>query len=314
MKHFPGIGIVAFIFILLPRAAVSASRILEVLDTDPVIKDPVRPKNLEGSQPLTIEFKNVSFAYAGADEDVLSDISFTAMPGEVTAVVGSTGSGKSTLINLIPRFYDATTGQVLINGIDIRDLKLKKLHSLIGYISQKSVLFSGTVASNISYGKLDATNDEIHEAARIAQAEAFIHKLEKTFDSPIAQEGSNVSGGQKQRLAIARALIKQPPIYLFDDSFSALDFTTDAALRKALEPKIKNSTVLIVAQRISTVINAQKIIVLDQGKIVGIGSHRDLMRDCPVYQEIASSQLSPDELRHALTVSANSVKPIQEEA
>jgi ATP-binding cassette subfamily B protein len=304
---------ITFIFILLPRAAVSAGRILEVLDTDPVIKDPPEPNHITDKQRVMVEFRHVSFKYGSADEDVLSDINFTALPGEVTAVVGSTGSGKSTLINLIPRFYDASEGQVLLNGVDVRDLKLHELHDLIGYIAQKSVLFSGTVASNIKYGKMHAEDSEVKEAARIAQAENFIRKLEDEFDSPIAQEGANVSGGQKQRLSIARALIKQPPIYLFDDSFSALDFTTDAALRKALEPKVKDATVIIVAQRISTVINAQKIVVLDQGQVVGIGTHSQLMKDCQVYQEIASSQLSPEELRHALTAQPQHLKPIEGE-
>ncbi|MGD0284128.1 MAG: ABC transporter ATP-binding protein [Candidatus Saccharimonadales bacterium] len=299
---------ITFIFILLPRAAVSAGRVIEVLDTDPVIKDPTEPKQLADNNRVSVEFRDVSFSYAGADEDVLSNISFTAQPGEVTAIVGSTGSGKSTLINLIPRFYDATKGQILVNGIDVRDLSLTDLHELIGYISQRSVIFSGTIASNISYGTEQASDDVIREAARVAQAENFIHKLEHSYESPIAQEGANVSGGQKQRLSIARALVKQPPIYLFDDSFSALDFTTDAALRRALAPKTKNATVIIVAQRISTVINAQKIVVLDQGRIVGVGDHRELMRSCEVYQEIASSQLSPDELRHALT-SPQHLKP-----
>jgi len=304
---------ITFIFILLPRAAVSAGRILEVLDTDPVIKDPPEPNHITDKQRVTVEFRHVSFKYTGADEDVLSDINFTARPGEVTAVVGSTGSGKSTLINLIPRFYDTSEGQVLLNGVDVRDLKLHELHDLIGYIAQKSVLFSGTVASNIKYGKMHAEDSEVKEAARIAQAENFIRKLEDEFDSPIVQEGANVSGGQKQRLSIARALIKQSPIYLFDDSFSALDFTTDTALRKALEPKVKDSTVIIVAQRISTVINAQKIVVLDQGQVVGIGTHSQLMKDCQVYQEIASSQLSPEELRHALTAQPQHLKPIEGE-
>jgi ATP-binding cassette subfamily B protein len=305
---------ITFIFILLPRAAVSAGRIMEVLDTDPVIKDPAQPKHIADTKEVTVEFRHVFFKYAGADEDVLHDITFTALPGEITAIVGSTGSGKSSLINLIPRFYDVNEGQVLINGVDVRDLKLHELHDLIGYIAQKSVLFSGTVASNIKYGKPEAKDNEIEDAARTAQAENFIRKLEKGFASPIAQEGSNVSGGQKQRLSIARALVKQTPIYIFDDSFSALDFTTDAALRQALIPKIQHTTVIIVAQRISTVINAQKIVVLDQGKVVGIGTHTQLMKDCQVYQEIASSQLSPEELRHALTAPAKKLKPLEDEA
>jgi ATP-binding cassette subfamily B multidrug efflux pump len=291
---------ITFIFIFLPRGAVSAGRILEILETDPAIKDPDNPSILKNRRNVGIEFKHVSFSYDGADDNVLSDVSFTAAPGEVTAIVGSTGSGKTTLIDLIPRFYDATKGEVMVGGIDVRELGLTDLHDLIGYISQRSVLFSGTVTSNIAYGRPNASRSEIEEAARIAQAESFIRKLEDSYESPIAQEGSNVSGGQKQRLAIARALVKQPAIYLFDDSFSALDFTTDAALRKALEPKIKYATVIIIAQRISTVINAKKIIVLDRGKIVGIGTHTELMRSCQVYQEIASSQLSPEELIEAL--------------
>ncbi len=292
---------ITFIFIFLPRGAVSAVRITEILDTKPVIKDPIKPVDIANKSQVSVEFKNVSFNYAGADDKVLSDLSFIAKPGQITAIVGSTGSGKSTLINLIPRFYDPTSGQILIGGVDIKELSLKNLRNMIGYISQNSVLFSGTVLSNISYGKQNASKMEVKKAAQIAQAEDFIQKLDNLYDAPIAQEGLNISGGQKQRLSIARALLKQPAIYLFDDSFSALDFSTDAALRQALIPEIKSATVLIIAQRISTVINADKILVLDRGKLVGIGTHSQLIKNCKVYQEIAESQLSNEELSEALT-------------
>ncbi len=288
---------ISFIFIFLPRAAVCGQRIQQVLRTDPAIQNPASPAQLTDAERVTIDFQHVSFAYGGADDNVLTDISFQARPGETTAIVGSTGSGKSTLIDLILRFYDPTVGQILINGLDIRDLNMSDLRNLLGFVSQRSVLFSGTVESNIAYGQQGQVSEEaIHRAARIAQADGFISKLKEHYQAPIAQEGANVSGGQKQRLAIARALVKKPPVYLFDDSFSSLDFTTDAALRRALEPETKNSTVLIVAQRISTIMHAQKIIVLDQGQIVGVGTHNQLMKSCPVYREIAESQLSTAEL------------------
>jgi ATP-binding cassette subfamily B protein len=287
---------ISIIFIMVPRASVSADRVMEVLETEPIIKDPEKPVHPEGNFGL-VEFKNVTFKYPGAELPVLQNISFTAVPGETTAFIGSTGSGKSTVINLIPRFYDATSGQILIDKVDIKNMRLEDLYEKIGYVPQKGVLFSGTVESNIKYGNPKAGNEEINKYANISQSEEFINKLEHKFSSPIAQGGSNVSGGQKQRLSIARALIKKPEIYIFDDSFSALDFKTDAELRAALMPEVKDKTVLVVAQRISTILSADKIIVLDKGKIVGIGSHRELMESCKVYKEIAYSQLSEDELK-----------------
>ncbi len=286
---------ISFVFILVPRAAVSGDRIAEVLETEPLIKDPKNPKIPKKLKGL-VEFKDVTFTYPGAESPVLHSITFEAQSGETTAFIGSTGSGKSTLINLIPRFYDITMGQILIDGVEVHDLKQEELHDKIGYVPQKGVLFSGTVESNIKYGKPNATNDEMIHAAKIAQADDFIKKLDGGYEAPISQGGSNVSGGQKQRISIARALIKKPEIYIFDDSFSALDFKTDAALRKALESETKDSTLLIVAQRIGTIINANKIIVLDEGKIVGIGTHQQLMKTCDVYKEIALSQLSEKEL------------------
>jgi ATP-binding cassette subfamily B protein len=287
---------ISIIFIMVPRASVSADRVMEVLETKPVIKDPKEPVHPEGNFGL-VEFKNVTFKYPGAELPVLQNISFTAVPGETTAFIGSTGSGKSTVINLIPRFYDATSGQILIDKVDIKNMRLEELYEKIGYVPQKGVLFSGTVESNIKYGNPKAGSGEINKYAKISQSEEFINKLEHKFLSPIAQGGSNVSGGQKQRLSIARALIKKPEIYIFDDSFSALDFKTDAELRTALRPEVKDKTVLIVAQRISTILSANKIVVLDKGKIVGIGSHSELMKSCKVYKEIAYSQLSEDELK-----------------
>lgn len=286
---------ISIIFIMLPRASVSARRIAEVLQTEPAIKDPSAPLTTteHGGQ---VEFKNVSFNYAGAEEPVLHNISFVAVPGQTTAIVGSTGSGKSTLVNLIPRFYDVTNGEILIDGIDVRKMTQEDLRSRIGYVSQKAMLFSGTVKENIAYGIPGAGEEEIQYAADISQASEFINELEKKLDNRIAQAGTNVSGGQRQRLAIARALAKKPDIYLFDDSFSALDFKTDALLRQALKNETRGKTVIIVAQRISTIMNAEKILVLDNGKIVGEGTHAELLRSSVVYQEIASSQLSEKEL------------------
>ncbi|CAG9611982.1 Vitamin B12 import ATP-binding protein BtuD [Bacillus rhizoplanae] len=287
---------ISMVSIMVPRASVSAQRIAEVLDTDISIRDAEEPKIFSSDKNGYVEFKNVSFRYPGAEEDVLSNISFTAKPGETTAFIGSTGSGKSTLINLIPRFYDVTSGQILIDGTDIREVSQKELREKIGYVPQKGVLFSGTIESNLKYGKKEATEEELVKASEIAQAMEFINAKPESFRTDISQGGTNVSGGQKQRLSIARALTKKSEIFIFDDSFSALDFKTDAALRKALNTEISGSTVLLVAQRISTIMNADKIIVLDEGKIVGTGTHEELMENCEVYKQIALSQLSREEL------------------
>lgn len=287
---------ISIIFIMVPRSAVSLRRIGEVLATVPKINDPEYPKHLPVSIKGIVKFDKVNFGYIGSSEPVLSDISFTAEPGQMTAIIGGTGSGKSSILKLIPRLYDINSGSITIDGVDIRDIKQKELHSHIGYVPQKTSLFSGTVASNISYGKPSATNKEMKVAAEIAQADDFINGLPDKFDSSIAQSGNNISGGQKQRLSIARALTKNPEIYLFDDSFSALDFKTDAALRHALNKKITKATFIIVAQRISTIMNAEKIIVLNDGKIVDIGTHDELIRKSSVYREIAESQLSATEL------------------
>lgn len=290
----------SMMFIMIPRAAVSANRINEVLAMEPSIVDPENPKSMVGSEKEkqigTIEFDQVSFKYPGAQEDMLKDISFTAQPGEVTAIIGSTGSGKTTLLNLIPRFYDITSGVLRINGEDVRDVKQSDLREAIAYVPQKSSLFRGTIASNLKYGKRDATMEELTKAAETAQALPFINEKAEGFMEPIATGGSNVSGGQRQRLSIARAIAKKAPIYLFDDSFSALDFATDAKLRQALNKEMSHATLLVVAQRVSTIKNAQQIIVLDDGKIVGKGTHAELLKSCNVYREIALSQLSEEEL------------------
>lgn len=285
---------ITMISIMLPRAGVAADRVNEVLNTEITIKEPQQPKQISGKG--TVTFKNVSFKYSNADDNVLNNISFEAKPGQTTAIIGSTGSGKSTLINLIPRLYDVTDGQILIDGVDIREISKHDLRAKLGYVPQKGVLFSGTIASNIKYGKEDATDDEMKLAAQIAQSVEFIEKKEEGYDDPIAQGGSNVSGGQKQRLSIARAVAKKPDIFIFDDSFSALDFKTDKALRKALADNTGDSTVIIVAQRISTILHADQIIVLDDGKIAGIGTHSELLRNCDVYRQIAVSQLSQKEI------------------
>jgi len=290
---------ISIIFIAIPRASVSIGRIVEILETDVQIKDPINPVRVP-RRGGKVEFKNVTFTYPGAAEPVLYNISFVAFPGQTTAFVGSTGSGKSTIINLIPRFYDATEGQVLVDEVDVRDMKQSDLRSRIGYVSQKAMLFSGTIKENIAYGNPNATQEEIFRAAATAQALEFIKELEQKFDSSVSQAGSNFSGGQKQRLAIARALAKNPELYLFDDSFSALDFKTDAALRNALKKETQGKTVIIVTQRISTVIDADKIIVIDAGRIVGEGTHKELLRTCSIYKEIAVSQLSPEELARDL--------------
>jgi len=287
---------ISMVSIMVPRASVSAQRIAEVLDTDLSIHDAAEPKTFASDKKGYVEFKNVSFKYPGAEEDVLSNITFTAKPGETTAFIGSTGSGKSTLINLIPRFYDVTSGQILIDDTDIREVSQSELREKIGYVPQKGVLFSGTIESNLKYGKKEATEEELAKAAEIAQAMEFINAKSESFRTEISQGGTNVSGGQKQRLSIARALTKKSEIFIFDDSFSALDFKTDAALRRALNNEIAGSTILLVAQRISTIMNADKIIVLDEGKIVGTGTHEELMENCEVYKQIALSQLSREEL------------------
>ncbi len=287
---------ISLIFIMVPRASVSAARVADVIETEPEIRDPEKPKRFPQQIKGVVEFKNVTFRYPGADAPVLKDISFTANAGETTAIIGSTGSGKSTVINLIPRLYDATEGRVLVDGLDVRDVAKEDLVEKIGYVPQKGILFAGTIGGNIRYGKDGASNTEVEKAARIAQADDFISEFDDKFDTPIAQGGANVSGGQKQRLAIARAVVKKPEIYIFDDSFSALDFTTDAALRAALKAETNKATVLIVAQRISTIMNADKIVVLDEGRVVGVGKHRELMKTSPVYREIATSQLSEKEL------------------
>ena len=289
--------LLSMVFIMVPRAAVSVKRVGEVLDTLPSIVDPPSPQQLPNDATGKIEFKDVTFTYPDADLPVLSSINFTAEPGQTTAFIGSTGSGKSTLINLIPRFYDVSAGQILLDGVDIRQLKLEDLYDQIGYVPQKGVLFSGTIASNIKYGNAKASQKLVEKSAKIAQAAEFIGELKNGYKNDIAQGGSNVSGGQRQRLSIARAIAVEPNVYIFDDSFSALDFKTDAKLRSALAKETKHKTVLIVGQRINTIMNTDKIIVLDEGKIVGQGTHQELMKNCQVYQEIAASQLSEDDLQ-----------------
>ena len=289
--------LLSMVFIMVPRAAVSVKRVGEVLDTLPSIVDPQSPQQLPHDATGKIEFKDVTFTYPDADLPVLSSINFAAEPGQTTAFIGSTGSGKSTLINLIPRFYDVSAGQILLDGVDIRQLKLEELYDQIGYVPQKGVLFSGTIASNIKYGNAKASQKLVEKSAKIAQAAEFVSELKNGYKNEIAQGGSNVSGGQRQRLSIARAIAVEPNVYIFDDSFSALDFKTDAKLRLALAKETKHKTVLIVGQRINTIMNADKIIVLDEGKIVGQGTHQELMKNCEVYQEIAASQLSEDDLQ-----------------
>jgi ATP-binding cassette subfamily B protein len=283
-------------FILAPRAAVSATRIAEVLSTKNSILDPKEPKAFDEKKKGLVEFRNVSFKYHGAEENALDAISFVAEPGRMTAIIGSTGSGKSTIANMLMRFYDVTEGEILVDGVDIRQVRQKDLRDRIGYVPQKGVLLSGTIGSNLRYGKQEASQDEVEIAATVAQSLDFIREKTDGFDSEISQGGSNVSGGQKQRLSIARALIKNPEIFIFDDSFSALDFKTDTKLRKALKEHTGDSTVLVVAQRVSTIMKAEQIIVLDEGKIVGQGTHSELLKSCPQYYEIASSQLSEEEL------------------
>lgn len=290
---------ICMISIMLPRAAVSATRVDEVLTSTTLINDPKQPKHLKEGKGM-VEFNHVSFRYPGAEEDVLHDISFTAKPGETTAIIGSTGSGKSTMVNLIPRFYDVTEGKITIDGEDIRNVTQHELRDQLGYVPQKGVLFSGTIASNILYGNPDGSEETMMEAAKVAQAAEFIEEKPKCYDSRISQGGGNVSGGQKQRLSIARAIAKDPKIFIFDDSFSALDYKTDVTLRKALKEHTVNSTVIIVAQRISTILHAEQIIVLDEGKVAGIGTHKELLKNCDVYYQIAASQLSEKELERDL--------------
>lgn len=287
---------ISMVSVMLPRALVSLDRIDKVINTDLSIKDPKKAVEFNTEKKGVVEFKNVSFRYPDAEEDILTNINFTANPGETTAFIGSTGSGKSTLINLIPRFFDVTEGEILVDGVNIKDVTQHDLREKIGYVPQKGVLFSGTIDSNLRYGKKDATEEDIIKASRIAQATEFIDSKPEKYDTEISQGGNNVSGGQKQRLSIARAIAKNPEIYIFDDSFSALDFKTDSKLRKALKEEISESTILIVAQRISTILHAEQIVVLDEGKIVGIGTHKELLKNCEVYKQIALSQLSKEEL------------------
>jgi len=284
--------------IMLPRSSVSAGRIMEVLDTELTIHDPKNTQNFISSKKGYVEFENVSFKYPKADDEVLTGISFTAKPGETTAIIGSTGSGKSTLVHLIPRFFDVTAGTIKVDGVDVRQVTQHNLRSKLGFVPQKGILFSGTIDSNIRYGKQDATTEDILRAARIAQAEDFIGEKPEKYETDISQGGGNVSGGQKQRLSIARAIAKDPEIYIFDDSFSALDYKTDVTLRKALKTEIAESTVIIVAQRISTILHADQILVLDEGQIVGKGTHGELLKTCEVYKQIALSQLSKEELAY----------------
>jgi len=283
-------------FIILPRASVSANRITEVLETEPVLRDPEHPVSFPEPFEAVVEFRDVCFRYPGAEKDVLHNISFVARPGETTAFIGSTGSGKSTIVNLIPRFHDVSGGAILIDGVDIRDVTQYDLREKIGYVPQKGLLFSGTIASNLRYAREEASEEEILTAAEIAQASEFIFSRPEGLEAEIAQGGINVSGGQKQRLAIARALVKRAPIYIFDDSFSALDYKTDAALRRALRETLTDSTLFIVSQRVATIKHAEQIIVLDEGCVVGKGTHRELLESCEVYRDIALSQLGEEGL------------------
>ena len=301
MQIIMGFLMLCMLSIMLPRAAVAADRVEEVLQSKTVIHDPEQSKAFDESEKGLLHFEHVSFRYPGAEENVLHDITFTAKPGQTTAIIGSTGSGKSTLVNLIPRFYDVTEGSITLDGVDIREVSQHDLRERLGYVPQKGLLFSGDIASNIMFGNPDGSEEDMVEAAEIAQATEFIEAKPDRYESHIAQGGSNVSGGQKQRLSIARAIAKHPEVFIFDDSFSALDFKTDVTLRKALKERTKNSTVLIVAQRISTILNAEQIIVLDEGHVAGMGTHRELLETCEVYQQIAASQLSEAELNAGRT-------------
>lgn len=286
----------AGMFVMLPRASISANRIKEVLELEPMIKEPGEPAKEETAPKGTLEFKNVTFKYPGAEEAVISNISFTSHAGETTAIIGGTGSGKSTLINLIPRFYDVTDGEILVDGVNVKDYTTRQLHEKIGLIPQKAFLFSGSVAENLRYGKEDATEEELYKALEIAQARDFVDALPNKLHDRISQNGKNLSGGQKQRLAIARALVRDAEFYIFDDSFSALDFKTDSLLRAAIQKEFKNANLIIVAQRVGTILNADRIIVLDGGKVAGIGTHTELLENCTVYREIVESQLSKEEI------------------
>ena len=313
MQIIMGFLMICMLSVMLPRAAVAADRVDEVLSSRTVIHDPKTPKKFEEKQKGVLTFDHVSFKYPGADENVLEDITFTAKPGETTAIIGSTGSGKSTLVNLIPRFYDVTDGSIRLDGTDIREVTQHDLRDKLGYVPQKGLLFSGDIASNIMFGNPEGGGQEMKEAAQIAQATEFIEAKPNKYESPISQGGSNVSGGQKQRLSIARAIAKRPEVFIFDDSFSALDFKTDVALRKALKKRTKESTVLIVAQRISTILNAEQIFVLDDGKIAGIGTHKELLRNCEVYKQIAASQLSEKELQDGMQSEDRKTEDIKSE-
>ena len=314
MQIIMGFLMLCMLSIMLPRAAVAADRVEEVLSSKTVIHDPGQPESFSKTKKGLLTFDHVSFRYPGADENVLHDITFTARPGETTAIIGSTGSGKSTLVNLIPRFYDVSEGSITLDGVDIRNVTQHELREKLGYVPQKGLLFSGDIASNIMFGNPDGSEEEMIEAAEIAQATEFIDAKPDGYESPISQGGSNVSGGQKQRLSIARAIAKHPEVYIFDDSFSALDFKTDVALRRALKKRTKDSTVLIVAQRISTILSAEQIIVLDDGRIAGIGTHRELLKNCEVYQQIAASQLSESELKAGMEDSLYSGKEVPDHA
>jgi ATP-binding cassette subfamily B protein len=295
MQILMSVMMATLMFAMVPRAAASADRIQEVLELEPTVRDPEKAAPPVAAGGL-IEFRDVEFRYPGAEDPVLKDISFSAGPGEVTAIVGSTGSGKSTLVNLIPRFFDITGGGLLVDGVDVREMEQEDLWSRIGFVPQRAFLFSGTVASNLRYGKPDATDEELWEALGVAQGRDFVEEMPERLNAPITQGGSNVSGGQRQRLAIARALVKRPTIYVFDDSFSALDFTTDSRLRAALKKETRNATVIIVAQRVSTILHADRIVVMDAGRIVAVGAHAELMETSETYREIVFSQLTKEEV------------------
>jgi ATP-binding cassette subfamily B protein len=296
MQILFAVFMVTAMFVMLPRASASAARINQVLDLEPEIVDATASARSPSAPRGQVEFQDVTFQYPGAEEPALTGVSFTAHPGEVTAIVGGTGSGKSTLVGLIPRFYDVNGGRVLLDGVDVRDLAQSELRARIGFVPQQATLFTGTVAANIRYGRQDATDEEVRQAAAVAQALDFVAAMPQQFESPIAQAGINLSGGQKQRLAIARAIVRRPDVYVFDDSFSALDFATDARLRAALREETAAAAVFVVAQRVSTVINADRIIVLDEGRVVGIGTHAELLKRSDVYREIVASQVSLDEV------------------